>query len=194
VNWPAVFTNGLPPDRRAHVRLYSRGTSKTIGVEPTLGNCTLQDLDPGETYAIELGYYAPAHSWHAIAIGNEVMMPLESEPPGEDVEVATIPFHLTFERMLNLVGNDSPGELAQTLARIQERAAKSEDLTAQENEVLRALHVSADDLRKQAAYRESLTKSDKIRDRREAFSETIGASPRQGFGGSSASSSFGGSS
>lgn len=194
VDWPTVFTNGLPPDRRAHVRLRSRGKTKTVGVEPTVGSYIIQDLDPGETYGVELGYYAPADLWHAIAIGNEVMMPFESEPLGDDVEVATIPLHLSFERMLNLVGDDSPARLAQTLARIQDRAAKSEDLTARENEILRALQLSREDLRKHASYGDSLARSEKIRDRSEELVEAIGASPRQGFAGSSRLSEFGGGS
>ena len=101
VDWPAAFDNGLPADRCAHVRLRQRGNEKTVAVEPMSGGCAIEDLEPGETYSVELGYYAPPDTWNSVVIGNEVMMPFASEAGDEFVDVATIPFHLTFQRMLN---------------------------------------------------------------------------------------------
>lgn len=192
VDWLIVFKDcGMPADRRAHLRLLSQSSSNTIAVEPTVGSCIIPDLNPGETYAVELGYYAPADSWHLVATGNEVMMPFASEPAGDDVEMATIPLHLTFESMVNLLENARPQRLARTLAQIQERAARSGELSGPEHELLRALKLSAEDVHKQAIYRDSLAKSEKVRDRSEALAEAIGASPGRGFGASSPSAASG---
>src|SRR5438445_2998288 len=66
VDWPSAFANGVPADRRAHVHLRSNAGERMVGVEPTVGSCLIEALEPGETYAVELGYYAPSDSWNVI--------------------------------------------------------------------------------------------------------------------------------
>src|SRR5437588_29549 len=185
VDWPSAFANGVPAGRRAHVHLRSNAGERMVGVEPTVGSCLIEALEPGETYAVELGYYAPSDSWNVIVTGNEVMMPFESQSPDEKIDVATVPFHLAFQRMLNLFRASNGGELLHALSRIQERAAAASKLRGEEREVLRALNLSEEDLRNRAAYRDALTKSEKIRDRGEKLFGFGGASPSQGFGSSS---------
>jgi hypothetical protein len=179
VDWPAAFANGLPIDRRAHVRLRQNGNERTIPVEPMSGSCAIAELEPGETYSVELGYYAPPETWHSVVSGNEVMMPFPSEAGDDLIDVATVPFHLTFQRMLSAFRGRKGGELAQTLAEFQGRA-KSE-LTSEESEILRALDLSPEDLQKAAAARESLEKSLRLSER----GPFGGASPNEGFGGGS---------
>jgi hypothetical protein len=180
VDWLAAFDNGLPADRCAHVRLRQNGNEKTVAVEPMSGSCAIEELEPGETYSVELGYYAPPDTWNSVVIGNEVMMPFASEAGDELVDVATVPFHLTFQRILNALRRIGGGDLAQTLTDFQERANRSE-LSREESEVLRALDLSSEDLRKTAAARESLEKSQRLSARAPFGS----ASPSEGFGGAS---------
>jgi hypothetical protein len=182
VDWPAAFAKGLPADRCAHVRIRQNGNERTVAVEPMSGNCAVEELEPGETYSVELGYYAPPEEWNLVVTGNEVMMPLASESADEKVDIASIPFHLTFQRLLNAFRGSNGDDLAERLARFQERANRSE-LSRDESEVLRALELLPEDLQKIAAARESLAKSERLRERSEtAFS---GGSPSQGFGGAS---------
>src|SRR5438067_3828850 len=108
------------------------------------------------------------------------MMPFASEAGDELVDVATVPFHLTFQRMLKALRGTDGGDLAQTLADFQERANRSE-LSREESEVLRALDLSPEDLQKTAAARESLEKSQRLSGR----APFGGASPNEGFGGAS---------
>jgi len=180
VDWLAAFDNGFPADRCAHLRLRQKGNEKTVAVEPMSGSCAIEDLEPGETYSLELGYYAPPDTWNSVVIGNEVMMPFASEAGDELVDVATVPFHLTFQRMLNALRGSDSRDLAQTLAGFQERANRSQ-LTREESEILRALDVSPEDLQKTAAARESLEKSQRLSGR----TPFGGASPSEGFGGAS---------
>jgi len=181
VDWPAAFAKGLPADRCAHVRIRQKGNEKTVAVEPMSWSCAIEELEPGETYAVELGYYAPRETWNSVVTGNEVMMPFASQSD-EAVDVATVPFHLTFQRMLSLFRGKNGDDLAQTLAQFQERANRSE-LSRDEAEILHALDLSPEDLQKTAAARESLAKSERLRERGERLFG--GASPSEGFGGSS---------
>jgi hypothetical protein len=180
VDWPTAFAKGLPADRCAHVRIRRNGNEKTVAVEPMSGSCAIEELEPGETYSVELGYYAPPEAWNSVVTGNEVMMPFNSESD-ETIDVATVPFHLTFQRMLSVFRGSNGHDLAQTLAQFQERANRS-NLSRDETEVLRALDLSPEALRKTAAARESLAKSERLRGRENFFG---GASPSEGFGGSS---------
>jgi len=166
VDWPAAFAKGLPADRCAHVRIRQNGN----------------ELEPGETYSVELGYYAPPETWNSVVTGNKVMMPFPSESAHQMIDVATVPFHLTFQRILDVFRGSNADELAQTLAQFQERANRSE-LSRDKAEVLRALDLSPEDLQKTAAARESLAKAERLRERGDKlFGST---SPGEGFGGSS---------
>ena len=182
VDWPSAFAKGLPADRCAHVRIRQNGNEKTVAVEPMSGSCSVEELEPGETYSVELGYYAPPETWNSVVTGNEVMMPFTSESADQMIDAATIPFHLTFQRILDAFRRSNGDDLAQTLAQFQERANRSE-LSRDEAEVLRALDLSPEDLQKTAATRESLAKSERLRERGEKLFG--GASPGEGFGGSS---------
>jgi Domain of unknown function (DUF4912) len=183
VDWPAAFAKGLPADRCAHVRIRQNGNEKTVAVEPMSGSCAIEELEPGETYSVELGYYAPPETWNSVVTGNEVMMPLASESD-EMIDVATVPFHLAFQRILDVFRGSNGADLAQTLAKFQERANRS-GLSRGEAEVLRSLDLSSEDLQKTAAYREALAKSERLRERGEKL--LGGASLGEGFGGSSKS-------
>src|SRR5437870_2069739 len=180
VDWPSAFVKGLPADRCAHVRIRQNGNEKTVAVEPMSGSCAIEELEPGEIYSVELGYYAPPETWNRVVIGNEVMMPFVSESD-EMIDVATVPFHLAFQRILDVFRRSNGDDLAKALAQFQERANRSE-LSRDESEVLRALELSPEDLQKTAAARESLAKSERLRQREKLFG---GSSPSEGFGSSS---------
>jgi hypothetical protein len=182
VDWLAAFAKGLPADRCAHVRIRQNGNEKIVAVEPMSGSCAIGELEPGETYSVELGYYAPPEIWNSVVTGNEVLMPFTSESADQLIDVATVPFHLTFQRIIDAFRGSNGDELAQTLAQFQERANRSK-LSSDEAEVLRALDFSREDLQKTAAARESLVKSERLRERGEKL-----------FGGASRSEAFGGSS
>ena len=180
VDWPAVFGNTLPVDRRAHVRLRQNRHERSIPVEPMSGSCAIENLEPGETYSVELGYFAPPETWNSVVTGNEVMMPFPSAAGNDLIDVATVPFHLTFQRILNALRGTDGDELTQTLAEFQGRASKSE-LTSEESEILRALDLTVENLRKTAAARESLAKSPRLAER----APFGGTSPSEDFGGAS---------
>jgi hypothetical protein len=156
VDWPAEFGNEIPPDRRAHVKLTSRSSERMEAVEPLRGHCAISDLDPGESYAIEMGYYAPANQWNVVA-ADEVTMPWPGEITDETtVDVATVPFHLSFQRLVDIFGSND--NLIQTLADFEERAARDSLRSQRDAEILRALGLTADELKLTIAIREALTR------------------------------------
>src|SRR6266567_8845202 len=101
VDWPVAFAKGLPADRCAHVRIRQNGNEKTVAVEPMIGSCAIEELEPGETYSVVLGNHAPPETWNSVVTGNKVMMPFASESD-EMIDVATVPFHLAFQRILDV--------------------------------------------------------------------------------------------
>jgi Domain of unknown function (DUF4912) len=178
VDWPAAFGSDVPPDRKAHVKLKYGDSTRTHPVEPLAGSCSIGDLESGRTYAVELGYYAPADKWNIIASGHEVMMPLpgrsKDEPP---VEVATIPFHLAFQKLIDLFGAGSGANVARAWARFEAQAAEKLIPDATVEKLMRALSLSKDDLAAAIAARAELAKI-----------KTRASSASAGFSGSSWSS------
>ena len=76
------------------------------------------------TCRLEIGYYQPADVWHSVMKSNEVMMPPRELSESEDVDIATIPFHLSFQQLVELYGaNDAA--LATFISRFQTRAQSS---------------------------------------------------------------------
>jgi hypothetical protein len=155
VDWHAAFGSSVPPDRKGHVKLTSRSTERVEAVEPLNGYCSITDLRPGETYAVELGFYAAARQWHVIA-SEGITMPRPGETANADtsIDVATIPFHLSFHRLTELFGGHLG--LAQSLAMFEERMATNSPQTEEDEQLLRTLDLSPDDLQFVTAIREAL--------------------------------------
>jgi hypothetical protein len=154
VDWHAAFGNNVPPDRKGHVKLKSCGAERVEAVEPLNGFCSITDLRPGETYAVELGFYAPATEWHVVA-SEEVMMPQPGAINAEtSIDVATVPFHLSFQRLTELFGGHLG--LAQSLAAFEDKMARDSVRSEEDEQLLRALDLSLAELEFVAAIRQAL--------------------------------------
>jgi hypothetical protein len=82
-------------------------------------------------------------------------MPPDNLADYGDIDLATIPFHLSFQRLLELFGASKSDALAERISQFQTRALNSEkrkQLSAEEREILRAMDLS---LREIAAARHS---------------------------------------
>jgi hypothetical protein len=185
VDWSSVFEDAAPVDRQVHLRLRrSDGSEETpVAVEPMAGNYYLTVSDPRETYRIEIGYYQPAAIWNSVALSDEVKMPPERVAENVDVDLATIPFHLSFQRLIDSFRASSGGGITEIVSRLQRRAVTEEEralLTPEEWEILRAMNLSIDEIG--AARQAFFSKNAKALRRR---AETL-----LGFGGSSPSGSF----
>ena len=190
VDWASEFAKYEPFDRQVYLRVKKGDGSEESEsvIEPMLGSYYALVAHPRGTYRVEIGYYQPAHQWHSIAISDEVVMPPETLSEKVDVDVATVPFHLSFQRIVDLFRSSNDGALTESISDLQERATdEQESLTAEEREILRAMNMSLPDLA--AARRAYLDSSNReaFRKKLEAILGFGSSSPKGGFGGSSRS-------
>ncbi len=163
IDWPAAFGSDVPADRKAHLKLRSGTSELTQAVEPLSGHCAIRDLEAGARYEVELGYYGANETWRVIAAANKITMPLRSGSGDEEVEVTTILFHFSFQRILDVLGASEGGKIAQRLAQLQKDSGETR------SEVLRTLDISVENLRKTAQRKEELTRTTPAPKRRRDF-------------------------
>lgn len=190
VDWSAIFESTAPVDRQVHLRVYRADGSEamTEAVEPMAGNCYLSVSEPRETYQVEIGYYQPENVWNPVARSERTTMPPEEVIENLDVDVATIPFHLSFQRLIDLFRASNTDALSEIISRLQQRAVSDEEralLSPEEWELLRAMNLSIDDI---SASRR------KFADRRNGAALRRRAETLLGFGATSPTGGFGGSS
>jgi hypothetical protein len=190
IDWPGVFERIETVDRQVYLRVKKAdGTEESESlVEPMLGSYYARVAQPRGTYRVEIGYYQPANEWHSVTTSDEVVMPPENVSEKVDVDVATVPFHLSFQRIVDLFRSTNDGALTESISDLQERAADQEQsLTAEEREILKAMDLSLADLA--AARRAYLDSGNReiLRKRLESLLGFGSSSPTGGFGGSSRS-------
>lgn len=144
IDWVEVFGENPPADRKAHLRvLWHEGIEElTAAVEPLAGSHVVSVAHARSSYRIEIGYYAPENVWNSVAISGAVITPPDDVAENGPVDVATVPFHLSFQRIVDAFrGSKYDGDaLAEILGRLQHHADSSDaSLPESERELLRAL-------------------------------------------------------
>jgi hypothetical protein len=190
IDWPAIFEKTAPVDRQVHVRVYRDDGAEetTAAAEPMSGNCYLTVAQPRGPYRVEIGYYRPEDVWNSVATSDQVSMPPESVTENVDVDLATLPFHLSFQRLIDLFRASNSNALTEIASRLQRRVVSDEDrqlLSVEEWEILRAMNLSLSDMA--AARRAFMERANDaaLRKRAEAVLGFGSTSPARGFGGSS---------
>ena len=190
IDWPTIFAKTAPVDRQVHLRVRGRGgiEETSAAVEPMAGDCYLTVPQPRGAYRVEIGYYQPADVWHSVATSDQVTMPPGSVAENADVDLATIPFHLSFQRLIDLFRASNRHALTEIISRLQKRALTDEEremLSAEEWEILRAMNLSIDEI--QSARGAFLTRASQalLRKRTEAILGFGGTSPSRAFSESS---------
>jgi hypothetical protein len=185
IDWSSVFHKSVPANRQVHLRVIGGDGSerKKVAVEPMLGTQYLTTSGLHDPYRVEIGYYQPRDTWHSIAISNEVKTTLRGSPEIADVDVATIPFHLRFQQLVNLFGAATDAPLAKVISRFQHclvNASRPSDLPPAAAPILRRLNLSTPEI---AAARLDFEKTDtaKLARRRRVLLQFAGTSPSRGF-------------
>src|SRR4029077_3466801 len=147
IDWPSLFEKVLPVDRQVHLRLYGPDgfQEKSEPVEPMAVMHYLTTSGLHASYHVEIGYYQLADAWHSVAMSEEIVMPPNTIAETVDVDLATIPFHVGFQQLLNLFILHSEIPLAVAISRFEKRALNSEKpkrLTADDEKILRKLQIS----------------------------------------------------
>ena len=148
VDWRGAFGNRPPADRKVHLRVICEdGSEETrVTVEPFAGNQCVTVSQARNVYRIELGYHEPADVWHSVATSDALMTPPDDVSENASIDVATVPFHLSFQRMVDVFrASKYDGDaLVEIVGRLQERADIPGDaaLTETDRELLRAIDSS----------------------------------------------------
>lgn len=200
LDWSDAFSRGEPADRCVYLRLKRNDGADEVeeAVEPMLGSHFLLVSKPKGQYQVELGFYNPADVWNSLAISDLVTMPADSSSENLDIDLATVPLHLSFQRMIDLFRAGTGDAVTSLVSRLQDRAAdpstSERSLSPEEEEILRAMDISLAELEKARRSFSGRSIDELIRKRAEAVLGFGGTSPAGGFGGASPSEGFGGSS
>ena len=123
INWRSVFENTMPVDRKVHLQVIGGGNvvETRVAVEPMSAMHYVTTSGSHNSYRVEIGYFQPFNTWHSVATSDEVKMPSHGTVELADVELATIPFHLSFQQLANMFGarNDTP--VAKLVSEFQKR-------------------------------------------------------------------------
>ena len=190
IDWPTIFAEGAPVDRQVHVRLYKSdgGEEKSAAVEPMSGSCYLPVSQAGANYRVEIGYYQPRDTWNSVAVLDDIAVPPDSVASNSRIDLATIPFHLRFQSLIDLLKARNSNALTEVISRLQSRALNEDDralLRPEEWAILRAMGLSIDDVGSARRAFMDAAITEKLRKRSEGIPGSIPASPSGGFGGSS---------
>jgi len=180
VDWPSVFKNAAPIGRQVHLRIHCADgmEEKQAAVEPMAGMHYLTTSQRHRSCRIEIGYYQPADVWHSVAMSNPVLMLPSEMSESEHLDIATIPFHLSFQQLVDLFGVRDDA-LAAAISRFQTRAA-SEKLRSEERKILRHAGVALSELANaQRAFNQIDT--ERLKKRAEPILRSRATSPSRGF-------------
>jgi len=191
VDWPTIFKNATPVDRQVHLRIHSADglEEKEAAVEPMTGMHYLTMSQRHRVCRIEIGYYQPADVWNSVATSNAIMMSSAEVSENEQVDLATIPFHLSFQQLVDLFGvNDEA--VAAVISRFQTRAVSSaryEKLSSDERKVLQRTGAALSAL-VDARHTFNQIDSEKVKRRAESLLRPDSTSPSRAFDWTSAGS------
>jgi len=188
IDWPSVFGTAMPVDRQVHLRLVTGdGLEQTsVGVEPALGRFYVSVSQPRAMYRVELGYYAPVRGWKSIVISDPVAMPAAAPSENTQIDLATVPFHIRFQKLVDRLGLTNAEPLVTALSRFEDRivafAERDVDLPPADREILRGFDLSIEDLRSGRVTFARSPNELRLRKRAEAIVSFDGTSPTSGFG------------
>jgi hypothetical protein len=192
VNWPSIFKSAAPIDRQVHLRVHCTDglEEKEAAVEPMAGMHYVTMSQRHRACRIEIGYYQPADIWNSVMMSNEIMIPPAETSEAEHVDLATIPFHLGFQQLVDLFGAADNDTLATVISRSQTRALSSgryETLSSKERKMLHGAGVALSEI---ADARRAFIQvdSEKLKKRAEALLALGSTSPPRGFNWTSAGS------
>jgi hypothetical protein len=187
VDWPSIFKNAAPVDRQVHLRIHCADglEEKEATIEPMAGMHYVTMSQRHRACRIEIGYYQPADVWRSVAMSNEILIPPAEISEAEHVDLATIPFHLRFQQIVDLYGAANDDALATVISRFQTRAVSSgryEKLSPEERKILRRAGVALSEL---ADARRAFNQldSEKLRTEAEVLLKPGATSPSRAFKG-----------
>ena len=193
IDWEIAFRDAQPGDRKVHLRVLDAegGEQTTLEVEPMAGSCYVAVQTADAAYSGEIGYFDAGQTWNCIAASELIAVPNENISEAAESDFATVPFHLSFQRMIDMLrsARQENESLTAQLADLRERVALGDDsapLTAEEREL--ATEVAQADASAPTSSENANAPVAWTRQRLERILGFGATSPTGGFGGSSRSS------
>ena len=119
--WDVDWTGGPTTPYALHVCRADGSLEQKAEIAAAEAGKYLPVQTPGGTYFVELGRYGRDGGWQVIATSTNVTMPPAGLAGESEPKFATLPFHLSFQRLLELIhetmGRDE--NLTAALARLQ---------------------------------------------------------------------------
>jgi hypothetical protein len=151
IDWRSVFEKAMPADRQVHLRIIGGDgiLETTVAVEPMGAMHYVKTSGLHNAYRVEIGYFHPFDTWNSVATSSEVEMPPQGSVERADVDLATIPFHLSFQRLANLFGATKRISVARVVSEFQKRilsSGKPNETTRFDTQILTNLNLSLNEI------------------------------------------------
>jgi Domain of unknown function (DUF4912) len=147
IDWRAVFQKEMPADRQVHLRIIGGDgiLETTVAVEPMGAMHYVKTSGLHNAYRVEIGYFQPFDTWNSVATSVDVEMPSKGSVELADADLATIPFHLSFQQLASLFGAANDTSVARVVSEFQKRVLNSDkpnEATPPDTQILRGLNLS----------------------------------------------------
>ena len=191
IDWRSVFEKTIPADRQVHLRIIDRDgiLETTVAVEPVGAVHYVKTSGLHNAYRVEIGYFQPFDIWNSVATSGDVEMPSQGSVELANVDLATIPFHISFQQLANLFGAADNVPTARVVSEFQKRVVRSDkrnEATRFDTQILSSLNLSVNDIA--AAKRDFMRiDSEKLARRARAMFQVATTSPALGFEANSGS-------
>ena len=130
LNWTRLFARAGISARQVHLRVYREGGAieATREINPFLGHCYTEVGAAGTRYHCDLGCFED-REWRGLVRSGKTTTPAESMSDDSSAQFATLPMHLTFQRMLDLLDTTEAdgARLAESVGELQESARVLEE-------------------------------------------------------------------
>ena len=145
IDWKAAFGEDNPRPRSVQLRVLAEDDREhaTMEVEPMAGQCSVRVERADSAYRAEIGYVDPAGDWHVVSRSESVSVPPETEGQSDPANFATLPLHLTFQRMLDATRFASEANHSLTGKLSQLRQQNGDAINAEQRDILRIIDEAA---------------------------------------------------
>jgi hypothetical protein len=119
----------FPSPRKLFIQVYRNNElESTVEINEIARNWYIPVQSAGSPYSVVFGYRDAKDAWTSVGKAGPTQTPPESISPNWDTQFATVPFHLSFNFLLDVVSAArSEGQpLTETLARLQQAAIGGE--------------------------------------------------------------------
>ena len=149
VDWRSIFEKTVPAVQQVHLRLIGGdgAMERKVAVEPMYAMHYVTVTGSQNLYRLEIGYFQPSDTWHSVATSNQVEMPPLGSVEVTKVDLATIPFHISFQKLTDLFGTTN--DLSKVASQFQKRMLngdKPNETTASDKKILDDLNLSLPEL------------------------------------------------